>query len=154
MTLAVVATLAAGVADLADRGQAVRHLIQQGAEHVDRTALEAFAADQHLRSVGGLIGAGELPAAGREVTEVEPPAAGVAAGGDHDDDLGDVGVAADGRPGVVQGGDQAAGGGPVDRRGGGHEVASGSPSATTGRRPFYSTPASGRAWNCATRARA
>jgi uncharacterized protein YoxC len=40
------AALAAVVADLADMGQAVSGLMQQGAENVDRAALEAFAADQ------------------------------------------------------------------------------------------------------------
>jgi hypothetical protein len=49
----VVAALAAGVADLADTGEVVSGLMQQGAEHVDRAASEAFAADQHLgRTVG------------------------------------------------------------------------------------------------------
>jgi hypothetical protein len=81
-------------------------LVQQGAEDVDGAALEAFAADQDLGPVGGGVGAGELPAAGGEVAQVEPPAAGVAAGGDHDHDLRDVGMpGADGRPGVFQGGD-------------------------------------------------
>jgi hypothetical protein len=37
--------------------------MQQGAEHVDRAALEASAADQHFGPVGGLVGAGELPTA-------------------------------------------------------------------------------------------
>jgi len=77
-------------------GEAVGGLVEQGAEDVDGAALEAFAADQHLGPVGRL--AGELPAAGGEVAEVEPLAAGVAARGD--DDLGDLGmVAADGGPG-------------------------------------------------------
>jgi hypothetical protein len=102
-------------------GQAVGGLMQQGAEDVDRTAVEAFAADQDLGPVAGGVGAGELPAAGGEVTQIQPPAPGIAAGGDHDHDLRDVGVmAADGRPGVLQGGNQAAGGSPVDRRRGGH----------------------------------
>jgi hypothetical protein len=35
--------------------------------------LEAFAADQHLVAVGGLVGAGELPAAGGEVAQIQPP---------------------------------------------------------------------------------
>jgi hypothetical protein len=129
MTLAVVAALAAGVADLADMGEAVGGLMQKGAEHVDRAALEAFATDQHLGPVGELVGAGELPAGGGEVTEIQPPAPGVAAGGDHDHDLGDVGVvAADAGPGVFQGGDQAAGG-TVDRRRGGHGLLALSPAA-------------------------
>jgi hypothetical protein len=51
--------------------------------------VEAFAADQHLGPVDGL--AGELPAAGGEVAQIQSPAAGVAARSDHDDDLGDVG---------------------------------------------------------------
>ena len=85
-------------------GEAVGGLVEQGAEDVDGAALEAFAADQHLGPVGRL--AGELPAAGGEVAQVEPPAAGVAAEGDHDHDLRDVGMpGADGRPGVFQGGD-------------------------------------------------
>jgi hypothetical protein len=97
--------------------------MQQGAEDIDRAALEAFAADQHLGPVAGLVG--ELPAAGGEVAEVEPPAARVAARGDHDHDLGNVGVvAADGRPGVFQGCNQAAGSGVVDLRRGSHDVAS------------------------------
>jgi hypothetical protein len=103
--------------------------MQQGAEHVDRAALEAFAADQHFGPFGGLIRA-ELPAPCGEVTQIQPPAPGVAAGGNHDHDLGDVGVVgADGGPGVFQGGDQAAGGGTVDRWRGGHEVAFGAASA-------------------------
>ena len=63
MTLAVVAALAAGVADLAGMGEAVGGLVEQGAEDVDRAALEAFAADQHLGPVAGGVGAGELSAA-------------------------------------------------------------------------------------------
>jgi hypothetical protein len=43
-------------------GEAVGCFMQQGAEDVDRAALEAFAADQHLGPVGRLVGAGELPA--------------------------------------------------------------------------------------------
>jgi hypothetical protein len=35
----VVAALAAGVADIADRGEAVGGLMQQGAEDIDRAAL-------------------------------------------------------------------------------------------------------------------
>jgi hypothetical protein len=136
-------------------GEAVGGLVQQGAEDVDGAAVEAFAADQNLGPVAGGVGAGELPSAGGEVAEIQPPAAGVAARGDHDHDLGDLGVAvADGGPSVFQGGDQAAGGGPVDRWGGGHEVASGSASTGAGRRPLCSTVAGGRAWNWATRARA
>jgi hypothetical protein len=42
-------------------GQAVGCLVQQGAEHVGRAALEAFAADQDLGLVAGPVG--ELPAA-------------------------------------------------------------------------------------------
>ena len=53
--------------------------MQQGAEHVDGAALEAFAADQHLSPIGRLVG--ELPTAGGEVAQVQPPAAGVAARG-------------------------------------------------------------------------
>ena len=41
-------------------------------------ALEAFAADQDLGAVAGLVG--ELPAAGGEVAQIQPPAAGIAAG--------------------------------------------------------------------------
>jgi hypothetical protein len=55
-------------------GQAVGGLVQQGAEHIGGAALQAFAADQDLGPVGGLVG--ELPAGGGEVTEIEPPAAG------------------------------------------------------------------------------
>ena len=65
MTLAVVAAQAAGVLNAPAAGEAVGGLMQQGAEHVGGAALEAFAADQHLGSVGWLVG--ELPAAGGEV---------------------------------------------------------------------------------------
>jgi hypothetical protein len=54
--------------------------MDQGAEDVDGAAVEAFAADQDLGPVGGLVGAGELPAAGSEVAQIQPPAARVAAG--------------------------------------------------------------------------
>jgi hypothetical protein len=54
------------------------------------------------------IGAVDLPAVGGEVAEIQPLPLG--AGGDHQDRLGDLGVAAaDGLPGVLQGGDQQAG---------------------------------------------
>jgi hypothetical protein len=36
-------------------GDAVGGLVQQGAEHINRAAMETFAADQHLRPVGGLV---------------------------------------------------------------------------------------------------
>jgi hypothetical protein len=78
----VVAALAAGVADLAGIREAVGGLVQQGAEDVDRAALEAFAADQDLSPVGRGVRAGELPAAGGEAAQVQPPAPGVAAGGE------------------------------------------------------------------------
>jgi hypothetical protein len=52
----VVAALAAGVAELAGMSEAVGSLVQWGAEHVDRAALQAFAADQHLGPVAGLVG--------------------------------------------------------------------------------------------------
>jgi hypothetical protein len=42
-------------------------LVQQGAEHLNRAALEAFAADQHLGPVSRLVGVGELPPPGGEV---------------------------------------------------------------------------------------
>jgi hypothetical protein len=78
-------------------------LVQQGAQHVDGAALETFPADQHLGPVAGGVGAGELPAAGGEVPEVQSPAAGVTTGGDHNHDLRDIGmVGANGRPGVFR----------------------------------------------------
>ena len=64
----MVAALAAGVLEVSGLGEAVSGLMQQGAEHVDGAALEAFAADQHLGPIAGGVGAGELPAAGGEVT--------------------------------------------------------------------------------------
>ena len=42
--------VAAGVADLAGMGE----LMQQGAQHVDRAAVEGFAADQDLGPAGPL----------------------------------------------------------------------------------------------------
>jgi hypothetical protein len=57
--------LAAGVGDATGLGQAVGGLVQQGAEHVDRAALEAFAADQDLVTVGAV----DLPAVGGEMAE-------------------------------------------------------------------------------------
>jgi hypothetical protein len=129
--------------------------MQQGAEDVDRAALEAFAADKDLSPVTGLIG--ELPAAGDEVTKTQPPTAGVAARGDHEDDLGDLGmVAADGGPGMFQGGDQAAGG-TVDRWRGGHGLVSWPGAGMAGGAdgwPLSWRGVGGRAWNWATKARA
>jgi hypothetical protein len=64
----VVAALAAGVLDAPGLGEAVGGLVQQGAEHVDRAALEAFAADQDLVAVSAI----DVPAVGGEVAQVEP----------------------------------------------------------------------------------
>jgi hypothetical protein len=107
----VVATLAAGVLDVSGLGEAVGGLVQQGAEHIDRAALEAFAADQDLVAVGAV----DLPAVGGEVAQIQTLALG--AGGDDQHRLGHLRVAAtDALPGVLQGRDQQAGR-PV-RRGG------------------------------------
>jgi hypothetical protein len=77
-------------------GEAVGGLVQERAEHLQRTALEAFAADQDLVAVGAL----DLPAVGGEVAPVEPLTFG--AGGDHEHGLRNVRVAAaDGLPGVL-----------------------------------------------------
>ena len=101
MTLAVVAALAAGVLDVSGLGEAVGGLVQQGAQHLQRAALEAFAADQDLVAVAAV----DLPAVGGEVAQVEPLALG--AGGDDQHGVRDVGVSgADGLPAVFQGGDQ------------------------------------------------
>ena len=82
-------------------GEAVGGLVQQGPEHVDRAAVEAFAADQDLVTVGAV----DLPAVGGEVAQIQPLAFG--AGGDDQDRVGHLGVAgADGLPDVFQGGDQ------------------------------------------------
>jgi hypothetical protein len=100
----VVAALAAGVLDVSGLGEAVGGLVQQGAEHVDGAALEAFAADQDLVVVAAV----DLPAVGGEVAQVEPLAFGP--GGDDQHRLGHLGVAAtDALPGVLQGRDQQAG---------------------------------------------
>jgi hypothetical protein len=100
----VVAAATAGVLDAAGIGQSVTGLVQQGAEHVDGAALEAFAADQDLVAVGAV----DLPAVGGEVAQIQPLALG--AGSDHDDYVRHVGVSgADGLPGVLQGPDQEAG---------------------------------------------
>ena len=100
MTLAVVAALAAGVLDVSGLGEAVGGLVQQGAQHLQRAALEAFAADQDLVAVGAV----DLPAVGGEVAQIQALALG--AGGDHQDRLGHLGVTgADGLPGVFQGGE-------------------------------------------------
>jgi hypothetical protein len=105
VTLAVVAATAAGVLDAAGLGDAVGGLVQQRPQDLGGAALEAFAADQDLVAVGAC----DLPAVGGEVAPVEPLA--FAAGGDHQDGVGDVGVAgADGAPGVFQAGEQQAGG--------------------------------------------
>jgi hypothetical protein len=59
------------------------------------------------------------------VAQIQPLAAGVAAGDDHDLDRGDVGVvAADGDPGLFQGGGQVAGGDFVNRCRGRYGLAS------------------------------
>ena len=65
----VVAPLAAGVLDAADRRDRVSALVQEGRQDVAWAALQAFAADQDLVDVGALFGACELPALGREVAE-------------------------------------------------------------------------------------
>ena len=65
MTLAVVAALAASVLNAAGLGEAMGGFVQEGAEHVDGAALEAFAADQDLVTVG----AADLPAVGGEMAE-------------------------------------------------------------------------------------
>jgi hypothetical protein len=100
----VVPPLAAGVPHVSGLGEPVGGLVQQGAEHIDRAALQAFAADQDLVAVGTV----DLPAVGGEVAQIQPLA--LAARGDDQDRLGDLGVAAtDALPGVLQGGDQQAG---------------------------------------------
>jgi hypothetical protein len=47
------AALAAGATDLVDMGEAAGGLVQQGAQHVDRAALEAFAARHPHHPPGG-----------------------------------------------------------------------------------------------------
>jgi hypothetical protein len=49
----VVGARAAGVLNLAGRGEAVGRLVQQRAEHVDGFAREALAADEQLGHRGG-----------------------------------------------------------------------------------------------------
>jgi hypothetical protein len=49
-------------------GEAVGGLVQQRAEHVDRAALQAFAADQDLVAVGAV----DVPAVGGEVAQIQP----------------------------------------------------------------------------------
>jgi hypothetical protein len=61
----VVAALAAGAGDATGLGQAVGGLVQQGAQHIDRAALEAFAADQDLVAIVAV----DLPAVGGEMAE-------------------------------------------------------------------------------------
>jgi hypothetical protein len=46
--------------------EAVGGLVQQGAQHLDGAALEAFAADQDFVAVGAV----DLPAVGGEVAQV------------------------------------------------------------------------------------
>ena len=104
----VPAALSGGVLDVADVGQGVGGLVQQGGEHLGGGAAQSFAGDEHF----GQAGVAVLPAKRGEVPVLEfGRLGGGGAGGDDDDRGRQLRVAgADGGPGRFQRADECGGG--------------------------------------------